>query len=244
VPQIRKSSEWDLQHRVRFRMARAMLRAAFRLLRPKRLYEPVEIGGKRFAEKRESEARWDAIASAIKHYHATSLLDIGCAEAWFLRRAAAEFGCFGIGVEADDRRVLVGEVARIHDSIERVAVIKARLSPDDIRSLPACEIVICLSVLHHVMRVGGMAAARDFVSALASCARKALIFEMGTSDEASLAWTSQLPDMPKGQEAFVRSLLLESGFANVRVVASTPGLVRDAPRLLFVAEPALTGSGG
>jgi hypothetical protein len=224
--------------RARFATGRRFMRAAFHLIRPKRLYEPVELAGSRYSEKREAEARWNAIAEAIRHYGARNVLDVGCAEAWFLRRAARELGVFGIGVEAADRRVLVGEIARLHDGAERVAVLKARLEPDDILGLPVCDIVICLSVVHHVMREGGIEAARRFVTALATRARKALLFEMGTADETALEWTKTLPDMPAGQESFVRDLLISAGLSNIRVVASTPGLRKDAPRLLFAAEPA------
>jgi SAM-dependent methyltransferase len=222
---------------MRLSASRRLLNAAFQVLRPKRAYEPVELGGRRFASKREVEARWTAIAEAIRRYEVRTVLDIGCAEGWFLRRAAEDFGCFCIGVDAEDRRVLTGEIARLHDGVERVAVMKARLTPEDIRELPACDMVLCLSVVHHVMREGGRRAAEEFVQALASRARKALIFEMGTSEERQLAWSSALPDMPQGQEPFVRGLLESCGLREVRVIASTPGLHGDAPRLLFAAEP-------
>jgi hypothetical protein len=111
------------------------------------------------------------------------------------------------------------------------------LGPDDIRRMPACDIVICLSVAHHVMRAGGRAAAEAFIRALASRANKAVLFEMGTSDEKALGWSKALPDMPGGQEAFVTELLNASGLRNVRTLASTPGLRGDAPRILFAAEP-------
>jgi 2-polyprenyl-3-methyl-5-hydroxy-6-metoxy-1,4-benzoquinol methylase len=227
----------DLMRPMRFAIARRFLQLAFRTLRPRRLYEPVEIGGRRFSHKRDAEARWNAIAGAIRQYDAHSILDVGCAEAWFLRRAAAEFGCFAIGVEATNRRVLLGEIARLHDGAERVAVLKAKLAPDDIRYLPACDIVLCLSVVHHVMREGGRNAAEEFVRALANCVGKALLFEMGTSEERELAWTKTLPDMPEGQESFVRALLNSAGFTNIQVVAETSGLKGDAQRLLFAAEP-------
>jgi hypothetical protein len=232
-PQPRRAHPKSL----RLSAARRLLYAAFQVLRPKRAYEPVEIGGRRFASKREAEGRWAAIAEAIRRYEARTILDVGCAEGWFLRRAAEDFGCFGLGVDAEDRRVLTGEIARLHDGVERVAVMKARLTPAEIRTLPACDIVLCLSVVHHVMRQGGRGAAEEFVQALATRARKALIFEMGTSEEKQLAWSSTLPEMPEGQEAFVRRLLEACGLREVRVIASTPGLHGDAPRLLFAAEP-------
>lgn len=218
-------------------LGRRLLRGSFHLIRPKRFYEPVELAGRHYSEKREAKLRWSAIADAVRRYEAKSILDIGCAEAGFLRQAAAEFGTFGIGIEAADRRVLTGEIARLHDGVERVATVKAKLAPDDIRTLPVFDLVLCLSVAHHVMRSGGVDAARVFVSAIASRVGKALLFEMGTSAETSLGWTKALPPMPEGQEAFVSDFLRSCGFTDIRVVASTPGLRGDAPRLLFVAEP-------
>jgi len=221
----------------RMALARALLRLAFQAIRPKRLYEPIQLGGRKFHEKRETDARWTAIAEIVREYKVRNVLDIGCAEGWFLRRAAEDFGCFAIGVEAGNRRVLLGEIARLHDGVERIAVIQADLKPADIRNLPICDLVLCLSVVHHVMREGGVAAAEEFIRALATRTHKALLFEMGTSEEVELSWTKVLPEMPEGQEAFIRSLLHGSGLTNIRVVAITPGLKQDASRLLFAAEP-------
>ena len=73
--------------------------------------------------------------------------------------------------------------------------------------------------------------------ALATRATKALLFEIGTSDEKELKWTSALPGMPAGQEAFVRDLLGTCGLENIRVVARSPGLQGDADRLLLPRSP-------
>jgi SAM-dependent methyltransferase len=217
--------------------ARRSLRLAFRLLRPKHPYEPVVIGGRRYLGKRDDDTRWQAIAGIARQCGARTMLDVGCAEGFFLRRAAEELGCFCIGVDADRRRVAVGEIARLHDGLERTAVMQARLDPEAIRALPRFDVVLCLSVVHHLMRQGGMAAAEAFVGALATRVEKALIFEIGTSDEKELAWSEALPAMPAGQEAFVRGLLEGAGLTEVRVIAETPGLKGDAPRLLFAAAP-------
>jgi hypothetical protein len=98
--------------------------------------------------------------------------------------------------------------------------------------------VLCLSVVHHIIRHGGMSAAEEFVSALATRTRKAIVFEMGTVEEIQLRWAKTLPDMPGGQEEFVRNLLAAGGLGNIRVIAGTPSIMREATRLLFVAEPA------
>jgi hypothetical protein len=56
---------------------------------------------------------------------------------------------------------------------------------------------------------------------------------MGTADERS--WTSVLPELSRGQEAFARDLLERSGFHNVKVIAESPAFHREVKRLLFTA---------
>ncbi len=222
---------------IRLAFGRALLRLAFHVSRSKRLYEPVQIANRNYPGKRDADTRWQAIAGVLAVEKARSVLDVGCAEGWFLRRAADEFGCFAIGVDASHRRVQAGEIARLHDGADRVAVMTATLTPRDIELLPRVHVVLCLSVVHHVIREGGLAAAEDFVRALATRAEKSLIFEMGTADEEQLSWTKILPAMKEGQEKFVTDFLARSGLTNIRVIACTPGLKGDADRLLMHAVP-------
>jgi SAM-dependent methyltransferase len=212
------------------RAARRLLKLAFAVLRGRTSYDPVEIGGRRLASRRAWEPRWNAIADEIRRYRAESVLDIGCAEAWFLRRAAEDLGCFAIGVDLSERRVAIGEIARLHDSVERLAVMKATLRPEDIVNLPACDVVLCLSVAHHIMKKDGLPAGERFVRAVATLPRKALIFETGGAER----WGASSPS----PDAFVEGLLLRAGLTNIRVIARTPNPEGRYMRSLFVAEPA------
>jgi hypothetical protein len=224
-----------VSRRFRAALALALVRLAFRIARShKRQYEPVEIGKRRFHNTRDSEGRLRAVLSVLQQYDVRNVLDIGCAEGWFVRRAAIDLNCFTLGIEASDR-VLIGELSRLHDDVERMAIMKARVSPADLRALPIFDAVICMSVVHHVILASGLAAAEDFLKALASRAQKVLIFEMGTADEE--AWASALPELQQGQEVFVRSLLERCGLCNVRPIAESAAFHRQAQRLLFAAEP-------
>lgn len=222
---------------MRIALAKGLIRLAFRLVAIK-VYEPVEIGGRRVRHDRETDNRWSAIEAVLKEHRARSVLDIGCAEGWLVRRAASDLGCFAVGIEASDR-VLPGELARLHDGVERAATIKARLTSDDIRTLPCFDAVLCLSVVHHVIRKQGLDAAEDFIRALASRAKKVVVFEMGTSEErGGLAWSGQLPEMPMGQDAFVTSILERCGLINIRRIGASDAFHKSAQRLLYTAEPA------
>jgi SAM-dependent methyltransferase len=211
---------------IRWRFALGLVKTAFYVAKAGgRPYEPVEIGGRRFDNVRDSEGRWQAVAAVLKEYDVRNVLDVGCAEGWFVRRAATDLNCFAIGIEASDR-MTVGELSRLYDRKERMATVKAFMNPDDFHSLPKFDAVICAH---------GMASAEEFISALATRVDRVLIFEIGTADEKS--WTTFLPEVSQGQEAFVKDLLERCGFQNVRVIGESPAYHREVQRLLFAAEP-------
>ena len=209
----------------RWRLALGLIGSAFRVAKAGgRTYQPVEIGGKRFANVRDTDERWQAVSQVLRDYGVRNLLDIGCAEGWFVRRAAADCNCFAIGIEATDTAI-VGELARLHDRVQRAATVRAFMTPEAIRSLPQFDAVLCLSVLHHVIRAFGIAAAEQFLRALSTRVNKVLVFEIGTADESS--WTPFLPEASQGQqgqEAFVRELLERSGFQQCAGDRREPGL--------------------
>lgn len=225
----------------RWRCALGLSKAAFYLAKGGgRPYQPVEIAGRRFANVRDSDGRWQAIAQTLRAYSARNVLDIGCAEGWFIRRAAADLNCFAVGIEASDR-VAVGEFSRLHDRIERVAAIRSFVSASDLAALPKFDAVICMSVVHHIIRAHGLAAAHEFVRALAARVEKVLIFEIGTADES--AWTEHLLELGQGQEVFVRELLARCGLTNIQAIAGSAAYHREVQRLLFSAEPASDADG-
>jgi hypothetical protein len=220
---------------LRWRLALGLIKGAFHVAKAGgRPYEPVEIGGRRFASVRDTDERWQAVSEVLRDYGVRNLLDVGCAEGWFVRRAATDLNCFAIGIEATDAAV-VGELARLHDRVPRAATVRAFMTPEAIRALPEFDAVLCLSVLHHVIRAFGIAAAEQFLRALASRVNKVLVFEIGTADESS--WTPFMPEQSQGQEAFVRDLLERCGFHNVQVIGESAAFHREVQRLLFTAEP-------
>lgn len=201
-------------------------------------YQPLKLDGVLIDDsKREWKTRWELIKKELLSYNTSSIIDIGCAEGWFVRQAAQELNCFAIGVEMEDNRLTLGELSRLHDGVENCAIMKAKLSKDNVLRLPAADIVLCLNVVHHIIYSEGYNAGVEFLSALLKIVNKALIFEMGTSTEKNLKWHKDMPEMPEGQEAFIRELLTISGFKNIRLLGSTPSLSEKYHRLLFVAEP-------
>jgi len=224
---------------LRYQLARIMLLfSIYGYYKKGRHYEPVIISGKLIqGSKRDWIDRWDGIKGIIKEYNATTLMDIGCAEGFFLKKASKELGCISLGVEMNDNRLILGEMTRLYENIENCAVIKAKLDPLSIKKLPKMDVILCLSVVHHIIKSDGMERAISFVSALAGRTNKAIVFEMGTSDE--ISFVGRMPSMPQGQELFIRKFLEDSGFKNIRVINKSKSIKKDSIRLMFVAEPSL-----
>jgi len=225
----------------RWALARFLIRLAFVAAKgTRKFYQPVGIGRRGRHGARDAGTRWQAIAQVLRRYDTHSVLDIGCAEGFFVRRAADELGCFAIGIEASDRAV-PGTLALLHGRTERAGLMRAFVTAEALCTWPKFDAVICMSVAHHMLRAHGVAAAQDFIAACASRARAVLIFEMGTAEEKSFADT--LPYNPDGQESFVRALLRGAGLKNVRVIAETGAYHEGATRLLFAAEPEAKDAG-
>jgi len=147
-------------------------------------YEPVKINKKLYNNnKRDWENRWEAIQNEIINYDASSVLDIGCAEGWFIRLAAEKLNCFALGIDTKNKNILPGEIARLHDQVEFCASMEGTITPSTIEKIPHFDVVLCLSVVHHIIRKDGYERGVDFVKSIANKTTKAIIFEMGTSDE-------------------------------------------------------------
>ena len=69
----------------------------------------------------------------------------------------------------------VGELSRLYDRAERMATIRSFVGPKDLLALPKFDAVICMSVVHHIIRAYGLATAGEFVTALVSRVNKVLI---------------------------------------------------------------------
>lgn len=200
-------------------------------------YQPLQVGDIEHPGIRDVSQRWDAIRKVIKEYKADTVLDVGCAEGWFIRKAAQKLNCFCLGVEFDTNRLWRGELSRLIDGIKGYAVIKAKLDSNSILRLPKFDVVLCLSVAHHIIRKEGIEEARRFVNNLGRKADKALIFDMGTTSENWIKIRGVLPEMPEGQELFISDFLKSAGYINVRRIGSSDSILKDAERMLFVAEP-------
>ena len=84
--------------------AREFARAILAEIEP---YHPLDAHGPA-RKKRAEEAfhqRWRMISDVIKEYDAKNFCDLGCAEGYYVRRAATDHGIFAIGIDNDPKRL-------------------------------------------------------------------------------------------------------------------------------------------
>jgi len=104
-------------------------------------YQPLWINGKQVSQGvRDTENRYLAIANYLAGQTEFTVLDFGAHIGYFSRRLAAEFGAACTAVDDHPRL----------EPTDGVQVINERLTAGGIRKLGKFDVVLCLSVLHHV----------------------------------------------------------------------------------------------
>lgn len=217
-----------------YRAYKFVLRQLVKQVQP---YQPVSIDGKVISGgDRECSDRWKIISKVLAD-GADSVLDLGCAEGYFVAHAAKEYECFAVGVDADVRRLTIAQDVNVIDKNEYAGFMYAHMSVDFIRKLPQFDVVIFLAVLHHLMYEHGVDHAREFMTGVREKTKKALVFEMGQSNETSMYWGSRLPDMGPEPHAWIRDFLLSCGFSKADRVGETDAYRSTSRRSIFVARP-------
>lgn len=111
------------------------------------MYQPRRIDGHDVGTPaRPGAARFDAIAKELDGHEGVTVLDLGAHEAYFSLRLADEFNADVTAV--DDWRGLRPTLEAANNP--RVTGIYQQLTPDALEALGEFDVILCLSVLHHV----------------------------------------------------------------------------------------------
>jgi len=208
-----------------------------RLVKQVQPYHPVAMDGCALSPgERECSDRW-AVISRVLGQGADTLADLGCAEGYFVSRAAKEYGCFAIGIDADVRRLTVAQDVNVINKNENAGFMYAHLSMDFLRKLPQFDVVVFLAVLHHIMYEHGVDYARDLMRCIRVITKKNLVFEMGQSNETSMYWAKLLPDMGPEPHKWIQEFLLSCGFSRAENAGETDAYHSNSRRSIFVAYP-------
>ena len=217
-----------------YRTYKVVLRQLVKQVQP---YQPVSMDGKVLSTgERECSDRWQIISDVLAQ-GADTVLDLGCAEGYFVSRAAKEYRCFAVGIDADVRRLTVAQDLNVINKNEYAGFMYANVNLEFIRKLPQFDVVIFLAVLHHVMYEHGVDHARELMTCIRAKTKKTLVFEMGQSNERSMYWASLLPDMGPSPHEWIKEFLLSCGFSKADRVGETDAYRSNSKRGIFVARP-------
>lgn len=211
---------------------KVVLRGMIKQIQP---YHPLSMEGTVMSlGERECSDRWTVIKKVLSEGPST-VLDLGCAEGYFVSNAAQEYGCFALGVDADIRRLTIAQDLSVLNRRERAGFMYARLTLEFLDTLPRFDVVILLAVLHHIMYEHGVEFAREFMTHVRAKTGSSLIFEMGQSNETTMAWASLLPDMGANPHEWIKNFLLSCGFSRVVKAGETDAYQSSTRRGVFVA---------
>ncbi len=209
-----------------------------RLIRSFGVYHPVSLRGRLLAVgERGCEDRWRLISDEMTRTGATTLVDLGCAEGYFVRRAATQSGCVALGIDGDVRRLMVAQTAAVTDGNYGAGFMLAQITPEFLDRLPVFDIVLYQSVMHHVMYERGVDYSRETLWRIRRKTAKALIFEMGQSNETANPWARLLPDMGSDPHRWIESFIKSAGFSDVRKIGETDAYREQTRRAVFAATP-------
>jgi len=201
-------------------------------------YHPVFLGEQQIAAgERACIDRWTRIEAVLREVGVGSVLDLGCAEGYFIQQSAKNLQCLALGVDADRRRLTIARMATNINEIERAGYIYGKISPEFVTTMPPFDGVIFLSVLHHVMYEHGVDYSRELLTAIRKVTRKCLVFDMGQSNETQHSWSKLLPDMTPDPVTWISEFLKSAGFDTVESLGQTDAYKSEARRQLFIARP-------
>ena len=208
-----------------------------RLIDSKYAYQPVVIGDQVLKRgKRDCADRWSLIKNIIESKNVDTVLDLGCAEGYFVKKAAA-MGCTATGVDNDPVRVATAFLTMLHEQLPHCYFSGANIDEAFIQSLQPHDLVICTSLLHHFLYSTGLENTQRVLRAIHEITQKALIFETGQSNEQEMSWATQLPDMGSDPLAWIKDFLVDAGFTSMEVLGQTDSFNSTVARYLIVATP-------
>ena len=208
-------------------------------IKASRPYHP--LGGRKkpfLARPQEAfESRWMFVSDALKKYEAKNFLDIGCAEGYYVRKAAEECGVFAIGIDQNIQRLRTSSACSFIDNDWKPGFVGMQVDARIIHAIPNFDVIACMSLMHHIIHRHGIEEAREFLIAVSKKTRKCMLFDMGGPDEKGNEWAGSLSmfsgDIVENIASFVRSC----NFSHVEHVGWSTGYGGSVQRPFFIAEP-------
>jgi 2-polyprenyl-3-methyl-5-hydroxy-6-metoxy-1,4-benzoquinol methylase len=147
-------------------------------------YQPLPWLGLTEARRAEGTvSRWTAIERFLDSRdepHATAL-DVGCDNGYFTIQLALR-GLTTVGVECLPSPARTAQYAIRQTGLSSAAVLVAEVTPDTVEMLPYADVVLFLSVWHHIVRSDGLEGATALLEGIWRHTRSVLFFDTGEAE--------------------------------------------------------------
>ena len=167
---------------------------------------------------RPVDERWQHIAANLPSHG--SALDIGSQYGWFTFQLAQR-GLTTLGVERFEADFRISQWLTVYNQVTNAAFIQTDVTTETVETLPAVDVVLCLSIFHHWAVKNGEDYAIQILHALADRTRDRMFFETGQFDEGDRSWRKQLAFMGGSPLDWMVDQLRRFGFAQVIHLADT-----------------------
>lgn len=163
---------------------------------------------------------------------AESCLDVGC-NTGFFPYEISKMGIFTIGLESEMKNVIV---AGYQYSRPNLIYKQYNLDRDSVRMLPRADVVLFLSVFHHLVKYYGREDALFVLRKLADKCNKQFFFETGQYDEQGTRWADKMKfigDINKWTHDF---FINECQYSEVKCLGAYETFLTTTKRKLFLAR--------
>jgi SAM-dependent methyltransferase len=181
---------------------------------------------------RPCEDRW-AIIRSFMPAESKTILDIGSNSGYYLFRFA-DLGYLCHGIESDPDLVFFTSLQNYILNTKSVSCECGKFDLQFVQYMPSYDVVLCLSLMHHIIMAEGIDVAEATLRGLAQKTNHVLFYEMGQSNETKADWSHRLPQMNPDPEVWISQWLIKCGFMKVKTIGTSQTTV---PRYLFAAYP-------
>jgi SAM-dependent methyltransferase len=150
--------------------------------RPALDYQPMPwLGIDRARRDAGTKSRWEAFRPRLDALGVDTVVDVGCNVGYYPISLGLE-GFAAIGVEPDPKMFRLMRYAIRRLGLERVGALDLTITPETVRMLPTGDLIIFLSLWHHLVRAYGLDEATRLLQVIWARTEKAMLFETGENE--------------------------------------------------------------
>lgn len=159
---------------------------------PRADYHPTDDGRPGARRAAGAQSRWDEIARLVRPDRVVgTAIDIGC-NGGFFTVGLARAGVTTVGIEREPKFRRTAATTLRRNGLANAGILDLDVTPTTVDVLPTVDLVLFLSVWHHMVRAYGLEVADGLLAGIWAHAGALMIFDSG---EAEMPATWGLPDL-------------------------------------------------